>query len=61
MSAAQEIYTVDASVSKVQRKLDTQSAKINKLAQENADLKSKLKEARASKSRVRKIPKQVPE
>lgn len=48
---------VDASVSKVQKKIETLSTKNSKLQAENVALKEKLKHVKSVTSRVRKIPK----
>lgn len=42
---------------KVQKHVDTLHAKIHKLTEENASLKAQLHEAKASNSRIRRIPK----
>lgn len=42
---------------KVQKHVDALHAKIQKLTDENAGLKAQLHEARASNSRIRRIPK----
>lgn len=42
---------------KVQKHVDALHAKIQKLTEDNAALKAQLHEARASNSRIRRIPK----
>jgi hypothetical protein len=42
---------------KVQKHVDSLHAKIQKLTEDNAALKAQLHEARASHSRIRRIPK----
>lgn len=45
---------------KVQRHVDQLHAKIQKLTEENAALKAQVHEAKASNSRIRRIPKKAP-
>ena len=47
----------EALATKVQKHVDALHAKIQKLTEENAALKSQLAEARSSNSRIRRIPK----
>lgn len=47
----------EALASKVQKHVDSLYAKIQKLTDENASLKAQLHEAKASNSRIRRIPK----
>ena len=44
---------------KVQKHVDSLHAKIQRLADENASLKTQLHEAKASNSRIRRIPKKA--
>jgi len=47
----------EALASKVQKYVDSLQAKIQRLTEENASLKAQLHEAKASNSRIRRIPK----
>ena len=47
----------EALAAKVQKHVDSLYAKIQKLTDENAGLKAQLHEAKASNSRIRRIPK----
>ncbi len=48
---------IDSVATKVQKHVDSLNAKIDKLTAENAALKAQLHEAKASNSRIRRIPK----
>lgn len=48
---------IDSVATKVQKHVDGLNAKIEKLAAENAALKAQLHAAKASNSRIRRIPK----
>lgn len=58
-AAAPKVHETIAS--KVQKHVDALQAKIQKLAEDNAALKAQLHEARASSSRIRRIPKKPAE
>lgn len=49
--------TAESVAAKVQKHVDGLHAKISKLAADNAALKAQLHEAKASNSRIRRIPK----
>lgn len=49
----------DALASKVQKYVDSLTVKIQKLGEENTALKAQLHEAKASNSRIRRIPKKA--
>ena len=51
--------SAEALAIKVQKHVDSLHAKIQKLTEENAALKAQLHEARASNSRIRRIPKRA--
>lgn len=51
--------SVETLASKVQKHVDGLHAKIAKLTEENAALKAQLHAARASNSRIRRIPKKA--
>lgn len=55
--AAAATKTVESVAAKVQKHVDGLHAKIQKLAADNAALKAQLHEAKASNSRIRRIPK----
>lgn len=55
--AAAAAVATESVVAKVQKYVDALKAKNAKLADENAKLRAQLQEARASHSRIRRIPK----
>lgn len=48
---------IDSVATKVQKHVDSLNSKIDKLVAENAALKAQLHQAKASNSRIRRIPK----
>jgi len=52
--------SAEALATKVQKHVDLLHTKIQKLTEENAALKAQLHEAKASNSRIRRIPKKAP-
>lgn len=48
---------IDSVATKVQKHVDSLNAKIDKLVAENTVLKAQLQQAKASNSRIRRIPK----
>lgn len=57
--AASKLSGAEALAAKVQKHVDSLQAKIQKLAEENAALKAAVHEAKASNSRIRRIPKKA--
>lgn len=51
--------TMDSTVTKITKHLDTMTKKNEKLAAENAALKQKIADLKSVNSRVRKIPKKT--
>ena len=55
------VESSDSIVGKIQKHLDGLKAKNGRLAEENQRLKSQLQEAKATHSRIRRIPKKPAE